>query len=87
MTFWEANSYCNASGRELLSIHNNATQSAAETLCATFNHTAVSSWGCWIGLYDNGTNDYIWTDGSESNYGFDDNGNATKIYPWISVCL
>ena len=91
MTWSEANSYCNASGRELLSIHNNATNSEARALCATFNHTAVSSYGCWLGLYDNGTHDYIWTDGSESNYGFDDDGTATTgVYPWSdwgSVCL
>lgn len=54
MTWSQANTYCTGLGRELISIHDNATQIEAEVLCASVHESVSSSSGCWIGLKDNG---------------------------------
>ena len=34
-----------------------------------------------------GSNDWVWSDGSNTDYGFDENGDATSVYPWYPVCV
>ena len=82
MSWSEADAYCKSFERELLSIHDNATQKEAELLCATHSST-----GCWIGLTIDWSgypvSDCEWSDGSQNDYGFDHLGAAiTGTYPW-----
>lgn len=84
-SYSDAQTCCQSLGAQLVSIHDTATQEEAEALCQSVDHAAVGSVGCWIGLYDSGTNDWAWTDGSPIDYGFDDTGEASDAYPWDSA--
>jgi len=70
----DAESRCQESGGHLLSIHSKDTQQIAMDLCPV-------SPNCWIGLYQNGSDHWKWTDHSATDYGFD-GGYPTSTYPW-----
>merc|ERR1712130_1069431 len=85
MNFDDARDYCIDLNTDLVSIHSVEQQEVAEELCSSFNHSAVKSWGCWIGLCLSNDSEWQWLDGSVSDYGFHDNGTATKSeYPWLN---
>jgi len=85
MNFDDARDYCIDLNTDLVSIHSVEEQEVAEDLCSSFNHSAVKSWGCWIGLCLSNDSEWEWLDGSVSDYGFHDNGTATKSeYPWLN---
>ena len=79
MTFSDSQLYCESLGSELLSIHSNETQKEAVNLCRTKN----GSPSCWIGLHQPASEDWEWTDGSDTDYGFN-NETTTGEYPWAS---
>ena len=81
MSWSDANEYCLGLGRNLISIHSDDDNVAAARLCLSVDHT--SSYGCWIGLYDSGSHEYIWSDGSKSDYGFNEStGDPSYAFPW-----
>ena len=81
MTFENANAYCESLGGDLFSIHSKVAQKAAAIVC---NSTDNVVGGCWIGLYrePNVSDAWIWTDGSDTDYGFEWNGATQGVYPW-----
>merc|ERR1719295_2225794 len=81
MSWSDANEYCLGLGRNLISIHSDDDNVAAARLCLSVDHT--SSYGCWIGLYDSGSHEYVWSDGSKSDYGFNEStGDPSYAFPW-----
>ncbi len=85
MNFSDANAYCTALDRHLISIHSYADQWSAAALCELvelINNTG----GCWIGLSDQGTNEWAWADGTPLDYGFNQSTlqPLTGVYPWDS---
>merc|ERR1719474_633585 len=74
MNHADAESRCQESGGHLLSIHSEDTQQIAMDL-------RPLSTNCWIGLYQNGSDHWKWTDHSATDYGFD-GGYPTSTYPW-----
>ena len=82
MTWDDALTYCGSIGQQLLSIHSDETQQQAEDLCGTKTHSDGTDGGCWAGLFrTSGSSDWIWSDGSTTDYGFD-NGATSGEYPW-----
>ena len=68
----------------MLSIHGATEQAAAEALCDSVEHESPTSYGCWIGLAVS-SESWKWTDATETDYGFDGNGNPiTGADPWFS---
>jgi len=69
MTWVEAQSWCESQDLQMLSIHNDEEQTAAEAACPTTNN-------CWLGLYCDenaqshckNTDDWQWADGSTFGY-------------------
>ena len=81
VTFENAIAYCDWLGGDLLSIHSNVTQEAAANVC---NYTDNVVGGCWIGIHrePNVSDVWIWTGGSDTDYGFTFNGATQGAYPW-----
>jgi len=85
MDFDDAQDYCQSLGGDLLSIHSEETQEAAAALCDSFDHSEYDSDypGCWIGLFQPNNDEWQWSDGSDTDLGFHDDGRvSTGDYPW-----
>lgn len=79
MSFSDAEEYCKAFDRHLVSIHSQSAQDAAAELCNLGDELA---YGCWIGLYHDDS-DWKWSDGSALDYGFGSTtGTTSGAYPW-----
>ena len=76
-TWAEAANYCQDTiGTDLVSIHNNADHKAATLLCNE------ADGGCWIGLLRSPNSDsFEWTDETEYDYGFDEEGGTGFASP------
>ena len=81
MTWMDAHDYCTGLGADLLSIHSYEAQQEAMALCDTVDLTGLL--GCWIGLHRDESGDWVWSDASSSDYGFE-GGETSDGYPWIS---
>ena len=80
VSYSDAHSYCTTNGLQLLSIHSETTLDEAKDLC---NSKSSTGDGCWIGLYQNlATDEWVWTDESTTDYGFQDGNPTTGVYPW-----
>merc|ERR1719433_319058 len=76
----DAVQYCQSRGHDLVSIHNDFQMNVTNKLCLT------RGGGCWIGLRNNdtaGDGQWIWSDGTALDYGFNDDGTPTiGQWPW-----
>merc|ERR1719385_580584 len=76
----DAVQYCQSRGHDLVSIHNDFQMNVTNKLCST------RGGGCWIGLRNNdttGDGQWIWSDGTALDYGFNDDGTPTTgQWPW-----
>ena len=82
LSFADAEAYCSGYGRHLVSIHSATENHRAALLCESI--IANSSDGCFIGLEDF-FGEWKWNDGTESNYGFDNQSlPTTGAIPWAS---
>merc|ERR1719295_2264991 len=72
--------YCQSRGHDLVSIHNDFQMNVTNKLCST------RGGGCRIGLRNNdtaGDGQWIWSDGTALDYGFNDDGTPTiGQWPW-----
>lgn len=83
MTYPDAIAYCNSIGSTLATIENDQDAVQTKRLC---RRNYNSQYGCWIGLYsDDGAATWKWQDGSELDYGFNDDGSpTTSTDPWAN---
>eukprot|EP01084_Bolivina_argentea_P139534 245457_1 len=85
-TWQEAQSWCQSQGTTLASIHSTDDFNAAKARCKALIDVKLNSYGCWIGLNNIATQtEFIWTDGSTSDYGFtanDPSQPTDSTHPW-----
>ena len=84
MIWSDADAYCTGLGLHLLSIHTADIHAVAKDLCGTIDHDAMGTWGCWVGLSQNASDHWFWSDMSSTDYGFAGGAPTTGLYPWAS---
>ena len=92
-SYYDATDNCAASGSSVASIHSDKDLYKAGMKCREVSYLLPGDFigeqdGCWVGLSDTvKEGDYLWSDGSVSNYGFIGNDSTqptTGIFPWDS---
>eukprot|EP01083_Nonionella_stella_P242612 846126_1 len=78
LSWADSNAYCEASyGTTLASIHNDAQNDEAGTLCPS----SAPLYGCWVGGH-NANSAWEWLDGTPFDYG---SNTAGGVAPWAVI--